>query len=467
MRPSESALGAISACPYGNSAGHWSEGLEWRLNKSATCPSPLPRYLRLRKSCLTGNGKTTLARCVDVDHVALAPLQNASLLFFGDSTAYRMVDNLCSVFQAKVRSTIQFPAINRSSPFYLRAYKDGSHKRDHHFCRLLTGNVGRVETADGPLQQLGLPVGVHTHYGVAGEPYWAHAYPRPPWLGRTTEAMARKDLPTFCTQTLGCEPTLVVLNSAYWELSAWWFHAGNATRRSCYKAPNRVVVNVSEHHIRSYIGGLRSTLAALRHAFPSSVFAWRTAHPGLGHGITRAATQRLNQAVIAHAPSLGLRVIDVGGMIEQLTPRSYLLGPALDAHGDMKKGTRAAGRFVSGTTDGRHLHPYLNAEVFNLVLAELGHAWRAQSAAVRYPACRTKPRTRQARLGTSADQHAPAPPGHMCATHAMYRAIPTSAELYAPLPSGECASPGCSTMHCLCKKHDRNCTSTGHGAVET
>ena len=153
-----------TSCAYGSSAGHWSEGLEWRLNQTATCPSPLPRYLRLRESCLSKNGKQKLSDCVDVNTATISALQNASLLFFGDSTAYRMMDNVCAVFAAKVRSTVQFPTINRSSPFFLRAYKDQNHKRDHHFCRLLS-NDGKYTA-----QQLGLPVGVHTHYGVVGEP---------------------------------------------------------------------------------------------------------------------------------------------------------------------------------------------------------------------------------------------------------------------------------------------------------
>ena len=49
-------------------------------------------------------------------------------------------------------------------------------------------------------------------------------------------------------------------------------------------------------------------------------------------------------------------------------------------------------------------------------------------------------------------------PGRACATHAFYRAV-ASAELYAPVPAGDCPSSGCSTANCLCKKHDTECLS--------
>lgn len=454
-----------TACAYGISAGHWSDGLEWQLNETSTCPSGLPRYLRLHESCLTGNGKRNLKECVTIDHAALAALQNASLLFFGDSTAYRLAENICSLFHTKLRSTISVPTINRSSPYFSRAYKEVTHQHDHHFCRLLSGGEPTA------VQSLGLPIGAHTHYGVAGEPFWAHAYPRPPWLGRTTAAMARDDLPAFCRTTHGCEPTLVVLNSAFWDISAWWLHpdnernvavARNSSRLStCHGVPKRDGVEVGPQRIRLYIDGLRHVLTALRHAFPSAAFAWRTAHVGLGHGITRTATQALNRAVIANAPTLGLRVIDVGAMIEQLSPRNYLLGPPLDRNGNMRKGSKAPGQFVGGTIDGRHLHPYLDSEVFNLMLAELGRAWNEQPASARYPTCsapspppavESPPNGQRLGHGT--------PPGQMCATRAARRPVPSMTQLYRPLPMGECASVGCSTMHCLCKHHDRECTKT-------
>ena len=415
----------------------------------------------MREKCLLGNGKNKLSDCIDVDAAALARLQNASVLFFGDSTAYRMLENVCGAFGKKMRTTLSFPTVNRSSPYFHRRYKDTNHKHDHHYCKLLHDK----DAPDGPDADvpLGLPLGVHTHYGIAGEPYWAHAYPRPPWLGRTTEAMAVDDLPAFCAQTHGCQPTLIVVNSAYWDISAWWLHAGNETQTrgsngrsraiTCQKAPNTLPVQIGPRQVHLYVEGLRRTVSALRHAFPTSTLAWRTAHPGIGHGISAAATQTLNQAIVAHAPELGLRVIEVGNMVSQLTPRSYLLGPPLDASGRPRKGTKLAGQFVGGTTDGRHLHAYLDAEVFNLVLTELGRAWDEQSAATRYPACRTpKPTELTTRRG---DETAP---GRACATHAFYRAV-ASAELYAPVPAGDCPSSGCSTANCLCKKHDTECLS--------
>ena len=118
----------------------WAPPLEWR----ASSPPP-PRYLGLRHRCLNGT-KNRLAGCVDVDLPLLRTLENASLLTLGDSTAYRTVVHVCSaVSREKLRSFVGVPKFNRSSPYFVRAFKDVHHKYDHVGCRLLGGDeAGRA-----------------------------------------------------------------------------------------------------------------------------------------------------------------------------------------------------------------------------------------------------------------------------------------------------------------------------------
>ena len=363
---------------------------------------------------------------------AINRLGNASLLLFGDSTAYHMAETICRTVANKgMRSFISRPAFNRSSPYFGRAYKDLHHVHDHHFCRLV----------DDLLEpgSLGLPLGSLHHYGMSGEPLWTHAYPRPPWLGLTTDSMARGDAPGFCACTHGCAPTLVVMNSAFWDVSSWWLRE-NFT--STFRPGPR--------HVAEYVDGLRRAVAAMRRAFPTTVLAWRTAHPGLGHGISSGAIHTLNYAVRAHASELGLRIIDVGAMIDSLSTRSYLLGPPVVADGRMKKGTTRPGVF-SPTYDGRHLHPYLDVEAFNLILTELERAWDEQPSSMRYPACETpRPPDDIVAVAASAADIDALLPARRCARHGLPSRVTHAQQLYVPLPPGEPPSKaaGCGRWNC-------------------
>ena len=166
----------------------------------------------------------------------------------GDSTAYRTVVHVCSaVSREKLRSFVGVPKFNRSSPYFVRAFKDVHHKYDHVGCRLLGG-------AERPTTQrsLDLPFGVLTHYGLTNATWW-HAYPRPPWLAKTSAAMAQNDAPRFCALTGGCEPTMVVVNSAFWDISGWWAHRW---------AKNDAATATADQ-VAEYAAGLRTFVAAL------------------------------------------------------------------------------------------------------------------------------------------------------------------------------------------------------------
>lgn len=423
------------------------------VHQTTTCSKPLPRFLHLNESCLQGNGKQPVHRCTSVNVTALRRLSNASLLFFGDSTAYRMLENVCkSIPKQSPQTFVHYPMFNRSSPYFVRAFRDVHHQHDHHFCRLLEQGRG-----GGDGNSLGMPVASLHHYGViSGEPLWYHAYPRPPWLGRFTTDMARGDAPAFCAATTGCEPTMVVINSAFWDLSAWWMRHNSTTKW-----------RPGPPEVADYIDGVRGVVAAMRHAFPTAVIAWRTAHGGMGHGISAGATHTLNQAIIAYAPALGLQVIDIGGMIDALAPRSYLLGAPIDKTGKMKKGTTLPGVF-NPTFDGRHLNPYLDMEAFNLILAELERAWDMQPISGRYPACskpaplpsaNPQPAGVHARRGHADVTASPPPtitqaeidalpPGRRCASHALPARVTSVTQLYVPLPEGERTSGECGRHNC-------------------
>ena len=76
-------------------------------------------------------------------------------------------------------------------------------------------------------------------------------------------------------------------------------------------------------------------------------------HPGAKHSITPAVVKRFNSAVRAAAPAWRLPLLDVEQMMISLSKSA---SPGLG------KG------IVYGTTDGRHLHPWLNIELLNVIL---------------------------------------------------------------------------------------------------
>ena len=453
---------ASTSCAFGSAPGYWTEGLQWVLHPTPACPAPLPRYLSIQPWCLRGNGKKAPSdNCTAVDHSTLRRLENASVLMFGDSTAYKLMINLCAAAtggRAHPRSFLDIPRVNRSSPYFVRLSREVHHRFEHHACQLLEPDPEASASRSGTKRpSLLLPLGFMGHYGVSGEPFWAYAYPRPPWLGTTSEAMARHDAPQFCARTGGCEPTLVVLNSAFWDIASWWLSSFKQPNRTRNGEPDTLEFHGGPHELQRYVSGVRTLVGALREAFPTATFAWRTAHPGLGNGITSTATSMVNAAARALAPELNLRLLEAGGMIEQLSPRKYLLGPPSDGNGRMRKGTKAPGK-PSPTQDGRHLHPFLDIEVGNLMLAELGRAYDEQAASGvrRYPACSTTapvmrwpPGPKEAPTPgpwTGAEPPAP-PPGALCA-HAVERPSRSEATMYAPVLLGDKPSGGCTRFSC-------------------
>ena len=88
-------------------------------------------------------------------------------------------------------------------------------------------------------------------------------------------------------------------SSAYWDIAGWW-----ARRWGKNDAAHANAAEVAE-----YADGLRAFVAALRHAFPTSVLAWRTTHVGTGRAIGKVNIDLLNAAARALAPERdGLRV---------------------------------------------------------------------------------------------------------------------------------------------------------------
>ena len=81
-------------------------------------------------------------------------------------------------------------------------------------------------------------------------------------------------------------------------------------------------------------------------------------HPGLKHSITPQIVARFNKAVRAAAPGWRLPLLDAEAMLKSLSKT---------ANAGLGKGP------VYGTLDGRHLHPWLNMALLNLML-NLAHS---------------------------------------------------------------------------------------------
>ena len=159
----------------------------------------------------------------------------------------------------------------------------------------------------------------------------------------------------------------------------------------------------------------------------------------------------LNNAARALAPELGLRLIDQAAMVDSLTP---LLGTEtsdgrfarlLGADTSPKK----EGTIVAPTTDGRHLHAYLDIEVANLILAELAVAHRERPTERRWPRCgKVLPSSQWRPAAGETGLPEPTKPGERCAKGGAAEHAPDSPALlravYAPLPTDEQApDPRC------------------------
>ena len=320
-------------CWPGTAPGRW-HGYEWRLQNDSGCP-PLERYLhaapercsRKMPSPVPGAGPSNLNSCAAVDEALLThDLRNASVLLIGDSTSAQILWHACETFNRKPSSFIKIDA--RALNVSLRRYTHRLRSLDNHVCRL-PGN---------------LAFGSFSHYGATGPPYWVFAYPLAPWLANNTIGMARHDMPRFrqTTSPRGSDPTLVVVSSGFWDIASWWAHQGGFAKR----------FSINSTHTAQYLVGVRRLVREVRRAFPRSAVVWRLMHPGMKHSITPAIVARLNAAIRAAAPAWRLPLIDAEKMVSSLS-RS--------AQPNLGKGP------PYGTNDGRHLHPWINLALLNLI----------------------------------------------------------------------------------------------------
>jgi len=325
-------------CNVADAPGQW-VGNEWMVQNMSRCPLPLHRFVSIAPHCLARGKGGAGPACVQKHSAALARLggSNASVLLLGDSTASYLHTHSCGAFGAR---PVPFIAAGNLTARQRHAYAHRLRSHDQHACRLPTGPGGD-----------GVMLGIFAHYGVTGPPYWSYAYPLAPWLGSTTGQMLASDTVCFSAAALrGRDPTLIVLGSGFWDISAWWAngigHAeGNFSR----------TFEVGPPHVDAYVTGVRRAVDSLRFLYPSSRLLWRTLHPGAKHKITPANCRLLNAAVRARALEWRLEVWDVGGMMEALPQLAFL--PAKSP--------------AYGTSDGRHLHEWLNIELLNLLLNAL------------------------------------------------------------------------------------------------
>lgn len=329
-------LGPDVSCFVGSAPGAWHGGQapEWVLSNGSGC-SPLRRYVwvdpqRCTKkvvSTVPGGGTSNLASCVQHDAAQLwSELANTSVLMLGDSTAAQVLWHACDAFSAHPKSLVR---INSSVP--LKKYAHRLRSLDNHACRL---------AAD-------ITLGSFSHYGVAGPPYWVFAYPLPPWLADNTPAMVRENVPRFRSVTKsGGDPTVIIASSGFWDIAAWWAHEGNFTRRWS------MLDHREGNHTERYVHGVHRMVREVRRTFPQSVVVWRLMHPGMKHSITPPIVRELNDAVRSAAQSWKLPLLDVEAMVSSLRPVAQ---PGLG------RGP------VYGTMDGRHLHPWLNIALLNVL----------------------------------------------------------------------------------------------------
>ena len=374
----------LSKCFPGSAPGRWhgSRAPEWVI-ASPECP-PLKRYVwveptqcvKRQPSTVPNAGPSNLPSCVQRNDSLLANgLANASVLMVGDSTSAQLLWHSCEAFRARPQTLV---AIDPShGP--LKKYAHRLRSLDNHVCDLPAGA--------GTERREHLVFGSFSHYGVTGPPYWAFAYPLPPWLSNTTFGMVREDMPRFRLHTVppDSDPTVVVASSGFWDIAAWWMHEGNFSKRWSLPVDEESSVagaggagvavgagvaggagaggagGVPSHTTR-YVIGVHRLVRELRHTFPHSTIVWRMMHPGLKHSITPRIVARLNAAVRAAAPAWRLPLLDVEPMVASLS----------------KSEQPGFGGPVYGTQDGRHLHPWLNIALLNVILNVVRHVSRGK-----------------------------------------------------------------------------------------
>ena len=317
----------LSKCFPGSAPARWhgSRAPEWVI-ASPECP-PLKRYVwvdptqcaKRQPSTVPNAGPSNLPSCVQRNDSLLANgLANTSVLMVGDSTSAQLLWHACEAFRARPQTLV----VIDPSHGPLKKYTHRLRSLDNHVCDL---------PADaGTERREQLVLGSFSHYGVTGPPYWAFAYPLPPWLSNTTFGMVREDMPRFRLHTVPREsdPTVVIASSGFWDIAAWWMHEGNFSKRWSLPVDEEAPV----------------------------------ARAGLKHSITPRIVARLNAAVRAAAPSWRLPLLDVEPMIVSLS----------------KSEQPGFGGPVYGTQDGRHLHPWLNIALLNVILNVVRHVSRGK-----------------------------------------------------------------------------------------
>ena len=321
-------------CWIGTAAGTW-RAYEWRLSNRTGCP-PLRRYVhaelsscgKKQASTVPGAGPSNLKTCAVKDNALLArDLSNASVLLVGDSTSAQLLWHACEAYDKRPASFVKVDA--RALNISLKRFTHRLRSLDNHACHLNSETV----------------LASFSHYGATGPPYWVFAYPLAPWLSNTTAGMVRRDIPKVrgITSPPGTDPTLVVASSGFWDIASWWAHEGSFSRR----------FSINASHTASYVAGVRRLVRELRRAFPHSAVVWRLMHPGMKHSITPAVVAQLNAGVRAVAPAWRLPLIDAEKMVKALSRTGQP---------NMGKGP------PYGTNDGRHLHPFVNLALLNLIL---------------------------------------------------------------------------------------------------
>lgn len=319
-------------CWIGEAAGGW-RAYEWQLSNHTGCP-PLRRYVhaalsscgKKEASTVPGAGPSNLKTCAVKDRELLArDLTNASVLLVGDSTSAQLLWHACEAYDRRPASFVKVDA--RALNVSLKGFSHRLRSLDNHACSLASNLI----------------LASFSHYGATGPPYWVFAYPLAPWLANTTIGMVRRDIPKVREMIHGADPTVVVASSGFWDIAAWWAHEGSFSRR--------FIVNAT--HTAHYVAGVRRLVRELRRAFPQSAVVWRLMHPGMKHSITPAVVARLNAGVRAAAPAWRLPLIDAEKMVQSLSRANQP---------NLGKGP------PYGTNDGRHLHPFINLALLNLIL---------------------------------------------------------------------------------------------------
>ena len=336
--------------------------LDWQLwhcsgsTASSTPACPLKTIVRVLDVCqqqprLLHRWAQNRTTCMAFNRTLLGALKGRSMLMLGDSTSATTYCAGCQMAAAGWSAG--------DSMFLSPGSVSSSNRSYYHLSRCGTMHHCSLGVASSPqwrgrrwhrLTTEGPKLGSLVHYGVIGPPYWAAAYPLAPWLAASTREIVEQQAPLFCVAA-GCkEPTMIVLNSALWDLEMLWLYDGERQRD----------FELRPTQVHRYLRGVRALVETTRRVFPRSRILWRTLHPAGpaqygGKSTHPASIHALNEAVRAHAPTWRLEIVDVGRMIQGLVPAAGLLHHA-----------RASNVF--GTLDGRHLLPWVDIPVLNLLL---------------------------------------------------------------------------------------------------